>query len=35
MYRVQLRLKRGSKTIIAGNNTVQVKPGVRDMTSPY
>jgi hypothetical protein len=35
MYRVQLRLKRGNKTIIAGNNTVQVKPGVRDMTSPY
>ena len=35
MYRVQLRLKRGTKTIVAGNNTVQVKPGVRDMTSPY
>jgi hypothetical protein len=33
-YRVVLRLKRGSKTIVAGNNTVQVKPGVRDM-SPY
>jgi hypothetical protein len=36
MYRVQLRLKRGTKTIAAGNNTVQVKPGVRDLTaSPY
>jgi hypothetical protein len=34
-YRVQLRLKRGSKTIVAGNNMVQVKPGVRDMSSPY
>jgi hypothetical protein len=34
-YRVQLRLKRGSKTIVAGNNTVQVKPGVRDMSNPY
>jgi hypothetical protein len=33
-YRVVLRLKRGSKTIVAGNNSVQVKPGVRDM-SPY
>jgi hypothetical protein len=35
MYRIQLRLKRGSKTIVSGNNTVQVKPGVRDMTNPY
>ena len=35
MYRVQLRLKRGTKTIVAGNNTVQVKPGVHDMTNPY
>jgi hypothetical protein len=35
MYRVQLRLKRGNKTIVSGNNSVQVKPGVRDMTSPY
>jgi hypothetical protein len=35
-YRVVLRLKRGSKTIVAGNNSVQVKPGVRDMSSsPY
>jgi hypothetical protein len=29
-YRVQLRLLRGSKTIVAGNTSVQVKPGVRD-----
>jgi len=36
MYRVQLRLKRGPKTIVSGNNTVQVKPGVRDITNnPY
>ena len=35
MYRVQLRLKRGTKTIVAGNNSVQVKPGVHDMSSPY
>ena len=35
-YRVVLRLKRGPKTIVAGNNTVQVKPGVRDMSpEPY
>ena len=36
MYRVQLRLKRGPKTIASGNNTVQVKPGVRDLSNnPY
>jgi len=36
MYRVQLRLKRGSRTIASGNNTVQVKAGVRDLSnSPY
>ena len=35
MYRVQLRLKRGNKTIVSGNNSVQVKAGVRDMSSPY
>ena len=36
MYRVQLRLKRGPKTIASGNNTVQVKPGVQDLTNtPY
>jgi hypothetical protein len=29
-YRVQLRLKRGTRSIIAGNTNVQVKPGVRD-----
>jgi hypothetical protein len=29
-YRVQLRLLRGSKTIVGGNVSVQVKPGVRD-----
>ena len=29
-YRVQLRLLRGSKTIVGGNTSVQVKPGVRD-----
>jgi hypothetical protein len=36
MYRVQLRLKRGSRTIASGNNTVQVKAGVRDLSNnPY
>jgi hypothetical protein len=36
MYRVQLRLKRGPRTIASGNNTVQVKPGVRDLSdNPY
>jgi hypothetical protein len=36
MYRVQLRLKRGQRTIASGNNTVQVKPGVRDLSdNPY
>ena len=29
-YRVQLRLKRGSKTILGGHVSVQVKPGLRD-----
>ena len=29
-YRVQLRLLRGTKTIVGGNTNVQVKPGVRD-----
>lgn len=33
-YRVVLRLKRGSKTLISANTTVQVRPGVRDM-GPY
>lgn len=31
-YRVLLRLKRGSKSVVGGNTTVQVKPGVRDMS---
>ena len=31
-YRVLLRLKRGSKTVVGGNTTMQVKPGVRDLT---
>ena len=29
-YRVQLRLKRGSKTVLGGHVSVQVKPGLRD-----
>jgi hypothetical protein len=29
-YRVQLRLRRGSKVLVGGNVSVQVKPGVRD-----
>jgi len=33
---VQLRLKRGPRTIASGTNTVQVKPGVRDLSNnPY
>jgi PKD domain len=36
MYRVQLRLKRGPRTIASGNNTVQVKAGARDLSdNPY
>jgi hypothetical protein len=31
-YRVLLRLKRGSKSIVGGTTNVQVKPGVRDMS---
>ena len=31
-YRIQLRLQRGKKTIIGGNISVQVKPGVRDQS---
>jgi hypothetical protein len=31
-YRVLLRLKRGSKSIVGGSTNVQVKPGVRDMS---
>jgi hypothetical protein len=33
VYRVQLRLKRGPKTIATGSNNVQVKPGVRDLSN--
>lgn len=29
-YRVQLRLKRGSKTVLGGHVSLQVKPGLRD-----
>jgi hypothetical protein len=31
-YRLQLTLKRGKKNIVAGNTTVQVRPGARDMS---
>jgi hypothetical protein len=31
-YRVMLRLRRGTKTIVSGNINVQVKPGVRDQS---
>jgi hypothetical protein len=31
-YRVLLRLKRGSKSIVGGSTNVQVKPGVRDLS---
>lgn len=31
-YRVQLRLKRGTKTILGGHVSLQVKPGLRDPT---
>lgn len=31
-YRVQLRLRRGTKTMVGGNVSVQVKPGVRDQS---
>ena len=31
-YRIILRLKRGSKSVVSGNTTVQVKPGARDMS---
>lgn len=31
-YRVMLRLKRGNKSVLAGNTTVQIKPGVRDFS---
>ena len=31
-YRLVLRLKRGSKSVLGGNTNIQVKPGVRDMS---
>ena len=34
-YRVLLRLRRGSKTIVGGNTNVQVKPGFRDPSENY
>jgi len=34
-YRVQLRLKRGSKTILGGHVSVQIKPGLRDPTENF
>jgi PKD domain len=34
-YRVQLRLKRGDRTVAAGNTNLQIKPGARDYSSPF
>ena len=34
-YRVLLRLRRGSKTIVGGNTSIQVKPGFRDGSENY
>ena len=34
-YRVQLRLRRGSKTVLGGHVSVQVKPGLRDPTENF
>ncbi len=34
-YRVLLRLRRGSKTIVGGNTSIQVKPGLRDPSENY
>jgi len=34
-YRVQLRLKRGSKTLLGGHVSLQVKPGLRDPGENY
>jgi hypothetical protein len=34
-YRVQLRLKRGSKVVLGGHVSVQVKPGLRDPTENF
>ena len=34
-YRVQLRLKRGSKVVLGGHVSVQIKPGLRDPTENF
>jgi hypothetical protein len=34
-YRVLLRLRRGSKTIVGGNTSIQIKPGFRDPSENY
>lgn len=34
-YRVQLRFKRGSKVVLGGHVSVQVKPGLRDPTENF
>jgi hypothetical protein len=34
-YRIQLRLKRGSKIILGGHISVQVKPGLRDPSENF
>lgn len=34
-YRVQLRLKRGNKTVLGGNVSIQVKPGLRDPSENF
>ena len=34
-YRIVVRLQRGKKTIVGGNISVQVKPGVRDQSEPF
>jgi len=34
-YRVQLRLKRGSKVVLGGHVSVQVKPGLRDPSENF
>jgi hypothetical protein len=34
-YRIVLRLKRADKVVLSGNTTLQVKPGMRDMSEPF
>jgi len=34
-YRVQLRLRRGDRFVLGGNTTVQVRPGVRDLSNGF